>query len=342
MSKKLDYITIKNIVNSDSNGCIIVTDEKEFINQKIKTNQRNSRVNIRIRCKCSQIYTTTIDAFKNLNKKQCNKCTSIKMSDKFLKWDYKNLKSYIEKKSEYKLFDIKRLKIKSGYYVTFLYLVDEYGYKYKIRKSNFDRYIINKSHKFDFVNVDNPFSIQNINTWVINNNIPYKLISKNYISNGSKVSSDKLRLLCEKHGEFELSWNSMYSSNCICTKCRSYKNENTIMNYLDLKSVNYKYQYKIKGCKHINSLPFDFAIFEDKEKTKLKCLIEYDGEGHYKPIDWAGKGDEWAKNQFDLQKRRDGIKSKYCKSNDIKLIRIPYFYKNNIINILNEILNGEC
>ena len=40
------------------------------------------------------------------------------------------------------------------------------------------------------------------------------------------------------------------------------------------------------------------------------------------------------KEQFDLTKRRDEIKNKYCQENNIKLLRIPYWEFDNIENIL--------
>ena len=46
--------------------------------------------------------------------------------------------------------------------------------------------------------------------------------------------------------------------------------------------------------------------------------IEYDGEQHFKPIDFSGKGEEWAFNKFSITQAHDNI-------NNIRLLRIPYF-----------------
>ena len=74
-------------------------------------------------------------------------------------------------------------------------------------------------------------------------------------------------------------------------------------------------------------MPFDFYL------PDFNILIEYDGQQHFKPIDFAGKGEEWAiKNMLETQ-RRDNIKTQYCKDNNIKLIRIPYFEFENIEQI---------
>jgi len=37
-------------------------------------------------------------------------------------------------------------------------------------------------------------------------------------------------------------------------------------------------------------MPFDFAIFKN---GKLVCLIEFDGEQHYRPIDFLGGEDKF-------------------------------------------------
>lgn len=51
----------------------------------------------------------------------------------------------------------------------------------------------------------------------------------------------------------------------------------------------------------------------------LLYLIEYDGIQHFEK-NCFGKKDE----DFDILKKYDKIKEKYCIKNNIKLIRIPY------------------
>ena len=45
---------------------------------------------------------------------------------------------------------------------------------------------------------------------------------------------------------------------------------------------------------------------------------------------------EW--KRLEIQQVRDKIKNKFCKENNIKLIRIPYWKKNNINIILDNLL----
>lgn len=65
------------------------------------------------------------------------------------------------------------------------------------------------------------------------------------------------------------------------------------------------------------SAPFDFAIFKN---GKLVCLIEFDGEQHYRPIDFLGGED-----RFKIQQTNDQRRNYFCREHDIPLIRIPYY-----------------
>ena len=117
-----------------------------------------------------------------------------------------------------------------------------------------------------------------------------------------------------------------------CTACTDvkYKGPRAIKEYLDAHGVKYKMEYRFDDCAHRSALPFDFAVFYPT--GELKCLIEFDGEQHYKFIKlWHG--DE---EGFKLQQVRDKIKTDYCKSKGIKLIRIPYWNYDKIEDILKE------
>lgn len=101
-----------------------------------------------------------------------------------------------------------------------------------------------------------------------------------------------------------------------CPHCKSSKGEKKIEDFCIKNNLKYKTQYKIKQCKNKKELPFDFALFD---KNKLLCLIEYDGELHYKSIDFFG-----GEKALLYRQKCDNIKNEFCKNNGIKLIRIPY------------------
>ena len=60
-----------------------------------------------------------------------------------------------------------------------------------------------------------------------------------------------------------------------------------------------------------------------------ELLIEYDGIQHYEAVEIFGGIPAFKKRQ-----KRDQIKNQYCKDNNIKLIRIPYWDYDNIETIL--------
>lgn len=104
-----------------------------------------------------------------------------------------------------------------------------------------------------------------------------------------------------------------------CPQCNQSHGEKQIVIFLTRYNIKFIPQKKFEGCIDKNSLPFDFYL------PQFNMCIEYDGQHHFEPIDFAGKGEEWAEKQFLLIQQHDKIKNQYCQDNDIKLLRIPYF-----------------
>lgn len=113
-----------------------------------------------------------------------------------------------------------------------------------------------------------------------------------------------------------------------CPNCNKSKGEKRISKYLDTTHLEYKSQYIFDDCKDKGYLPFDFFI------PKLNVAIEYDGIGHYQKVNWNGCTDEQAEKTFVTVQKHDNIKTEYCQSNNIELLRIPYWEYDNIENIL--------
>jgi len=83
-----------------------------------------------------------------------------------------------------------------------------------------------------------------------------------------------------------------------------------------LNKYNYNFvtQYTFENCKDKNVLPFDFAIFNNDD---LLFLLEVDGRQHFEPVLAFG-----GEKQFKNIKKKDKIREKFCKENNITLIRI--------------------
>lgn len=114
---------------------------------------------------------------------------------------------------------------------------------------------------------------------------------------------------------------SSHHSKTISCGCASQSSgEIKITQLLEKMNIEFQSQYRIQEF-NISS-PFDFAIFH---KGKLLGLIEYDGEQHFIPVDfWGGQ------EALQSQQERDEKKNKWCKENNIRLIRIPYTEYNNL------------
>lgn len=120
-----------------------------------------------------------------------------------------------------------------------------------------------------------------------------------------------------------------------CPKCGETKGEKEVRYTLINKNEIFDPQYIFWDLLSDlgNPLRFDFVVFYDKEKTKIKLLVEYDGEFHYFPL--------LGKKKLEKQKYHDQLKNDYCEKNNIKLLRIPYWDFDNIESILTKELK-EC
>jgi hypothetical protein len=103
--------------------------------------------------------------------------------------------------------------------------------------------------------------------------------------------------------------------------------------FLIANNYKFKKEYRIQECRNILPLPFDFALFNNKN---LLCLIEYNGEQHYIKVRKFG-----GKKAFASQQKRDQIKIEFCSKNNIDLIIIPHWDCEKIEDILTERLKND-
>lgn len=109
-------------------------------------------------------------------------------------------------------------------------------------------------------------------------------------------------------------------TSCGCIKSRS---ELIICDILEKYGIKYQRQKRFVGCKNTRPLMFDVYL------PDYNIAIEYDGEFHYKKIPNLN-------NDLEYQRINDEIKDRYCNENDIILLRIPYWEKENIESILSD------
>jgi len=136
---------------------------------------------------------------------------------------------------------------------------------------------------------------------------------------------------CDCGTAITVDWSDIVSGHKTSCGCiLQSKGERIIKKVLDNEKIIYQSQYKFDDCRSKNNyrLRFDFAVFDSN--NILSFLIEYDGQQHFKSIDYWGGEEQFRKSQ-----ERDSIKNEYCKNHNIKLIRLPYtLSQDEIVHIL--------
>lgn len=143
-------------------------------------------------------------------------------------------------------------------------------------------------------------------------------------------ANTNIRFKCKIHNcEFTTSPKTfLYKGGKGCPYCNQSSGEKKMVKILEQKGFKVKQQYTFGDCKNIHKLRFDAYDIENN------ILYEYQGQQHYYPIDFAGKGDIWAKEQYDIGIKRDNIKIKYCREKEIPLIIVPYWEFDNMEEFL--------
>lgn len=98
--------------------------------------------------------------------------------------------------------------------------------------------------------------------------------------------------------------------------------EQNIEKILKQNNILYKHEYIVK---ELNNKRFDFAIINNK--NQIVRLIEFDGKQHYEKY-W---NKDWEDNcPLEVRQKRDREKNQWAKQNNIPLVRIPYWERDNI------------
>lgn len=137
-------------------------------------------------------------------------------------------------------------------------------------------------------------------------------------------AANKVELEClEHHLFFKQTPNNHLAHHIGCEKCyiNSLGNE-AIAEFLKNKNIKFEREYRFTDCRGKKyPLPFDFYLPE------YKTCIEFDGRQHFNiDTNWYSK--ELISN--------DEKRNKYCKTNNITMIRIPHTKLNKLSELLTE------
>lgn len=146
-----------------------------------------------------------------------------------------------------------------------------------------------------------------------------------------KSAKETVCIICPVHGEFwQAAYDHAYGYNC--PFCNESKGEEKIRLFLISKNINFikehKFEWLINPITEQN-LRLDFYL------PDYNIAIEYQGEQHFKPIDFGGG---YQKSAFLKVQYLDKLKHNLCKKHNVPILYINYFDK-NIIDKLNIYLN---
>lgn len=122
---------------------------------------------------------------------------------------------------------------------------------------------------------------------------------------------------------------------CTCPHCDGSAGVRKIYDFLTQYKFNFDTEHTFPDLSGYSDklLRFDFAII-DGDGPEKPILIEFDGQHHYFPVDYRGEGAAEALRRHKNCVKYDKKKNAYCKTHNLRLIRIPYWELNNIENIL--------
>lgn len=289
---------------------------KEYINQNIP---------LKFQCSCGSIFERKWIDLHSQKYVTCRNC-SIKKRGKTKRIGLEEARKEFEEKG-YVLLEDEYI----GNNVPML-CQDSVGYMGKISLSKIRKNC--NIEKFS-QSARKEFLVHNLNVWAELQEIDTKILE---LSKNQKWSRQGIICKCDCGNIYETSFISFLYGKFRCNDCtnRVSTYEKEVENWLKQNQINYKSQYKIKDCRNILPLPFDFYL------PQQNCLIEIDGEGHFGPTYFNNCSKEKAELAYEATHKNDLIKNQYCQDNNIKLYRIPYWdiQNQNYLEILTKIIKN--
>jgi hypothetical protein len=311
--RKKTYAEIKEFVEQNSD-CELLSDHYEGTFEPL-----------RFRCRCGNEFTASWHKFSNQNRRQCLDCAMKQRANKrrnslpyikqklleagyeYISGDYKDHKSKIT------------IRCKCGHPRTMIYSnIFQEGFLGLCNDCAAPR-----QHG------SNRLTIDEIREMSASRGL--ELLSTEY-----KTARSKLRFRCECGEEFETTWDSVYSKNKVrCDKC-SWKmstGERAIQDWLDENGFEYEREKAFPGLIGPTGRGYRFDFFIP---SKNLC-IEFDGQQHYKIVNYSGKEDlEKLTVVFWATKLRDAQKTQYCEAAGIDLLRISFEQIDDVPSILTD------
>lgn len=185
------------------------------------------------------------------------------------------------------------------------------GFRWKVRPSNFFNRHVRCPECGKNVRKDTAYFCKELEQLVGNE---YSLLTE------YKGAREYVTLRHELCGHFWKVWPNSFLNGTRCPNCTRSKGEDYIRDFLEARKIKYVAQKVFKDCRDKRPLPFDFYL------PQYNLIIEYDGKQHEGPVDHFG-----GQKSFEILRRHDDIKNKYCDENNMRILRIPYYIKGDQI-----------
>ncbi len=140
----------------------------------------------------------------------------------------------------------------------------------------------------------------------------YDYSKVNYVNNHTKVEiiCKKCNSHGRKHGSFDITPSNFLAGKG-CPKCSESSLEKEVANFLEGNNIKFERQ---KTFPWLGKQRLDFYL------PDYGVAIECQGEQHFKPVDFAGRGIEWSERHFTDIQERDKIKKELCAQNSIQIL----------------------
>lgn len=297
----------------------------------VKAKDLSSGARAKIQIVCDFCGKPTYPTFINYNKRKnktvdaCNNCKVKKQWSNSLvkraKEKFDLLRKVCEENDYELLTDESEY---TGVYMDIEYICKKHGYQCQTLEN------ILHGHGCFSCSYETRFDTQRHSTEYVKNVIESfngnKLLNpEDYINALTK----NLIILCGSCGDaYITSFDAYVSKNKImCFSCsnKESKAEIRIREFLENNDVQFIQEKRFDDCRDIHCLPFDFYL------PDYNTIIEFDGQHHYFPT--------YGLDSHIRTVKHDKMKNEYCKHNNIRLIRIPYWEGNDIEHIIAKELN---
>lgn len=311
MAKKYTYTEIKHFIEVESrSGCLLLSKEYKNCGEKLL-----------FKCRCGSEFQTSFNTFKFNNKRQCNQCGMQSFINKQTKTNEEFTKEVYDVVGDEYIF----LEKYKGVQNKILCMHNKCSYQFYVRPNHFlrgSRCPKCYGHLGASPKTHGQFLYE-----------CYQLVGDEYRVLETYVNANTPILL--RHNECGHEYYvtpDKFLSGRRCPQCSKSKGEQKIRTYLENIDIVFEQEYSFDDLVGVGGglLRFDFAVFNN---SNLALLIEYDGEQHFK-----FKKGMMTRDDYKTLQIHDELKNKYCKDNNITLLRIPYWEFDNIEEFLTDFL----